>query len=240
MAAPPTFDPQESKGIYRLSIGSRCRARWGDRGDRPSARLSLASSVYPRRFLHARIPPGPIHRDPGHSRRGAVCRLLLSLPPRLRPPSQVGSSTSPASVLCLIGSLGFLLLLVTAALLLGSTSSLVACLHGAPSHALSCASEVSNRSASDTSLIGFWLAWIGGVGILLGLSLAGRRFASGMLSGGAVLYGLLLIVLVGPFVVLFVTLPGASYLTLVAPALAILATALAFGGASRAFHIRST
>ncbi|MGA7922744.1 MAG: hypothetical protein WCA77_02070 [Thermoplasmata archaeon] len=239
MAAPPTFDPQESKGIYRLSIG----AGVGLAG-------AIVAIVLPLVFLWlAAYTPGgfftlgsPLVQSIGILVIVGAVLFVVSFFLYRRGFAHLRKwdrRFTPASVLCLIGSLGFLLLLVTAALLLGSTSSLVACLHGAPSHALSCIRS-EQPLGEYTSLIGFWLAWIGGVGILLGLSLAGRRFASGMLSGGAVLYGLLLIVLVGPFVVLFVTLPGASYLTLVAPALAILAPALAFGGASRAFHIRST
>ena len=136
-----------------------------------------------------------------------------------------------ASVLCLLGSLGFLLLVVAAALLLGSTSSLIQCIHGQPSHALSCLKSSSPLGAY-TALAGFWLGWLGGVGIVAGLSLAGHRFARGSLYGGATFYALLLVVLVGPFLTLIYPVPGGEYLLLVAPALAILAPAFVLAGSN--------
>jgi len=137
-----------------------------------------------------------------------------------------------ASVLCLIGSIGFLLIVVLAAVVLGSPGSLSSCLHGAPSHALSCLRS-SQPIGAYSGLVGFALTWLGGIGIVLGLFLAGSRFARGALSGGAVLYLLLLLVLVGPFLALLVPIPGTQYVLLVAPLLAILAPALVLGGALR-------
>lgn len=137
-----------------------------------------------------------------------------------------------ASALCLVGSLGFLLLVVLAAYVLGSTDSLASCLQGAPSHALSCLR--SNQPVGAYSgLVGFWLGWLGGLGIVLGLFFASRRFVLGTLSGGAVLYLLLLLVLVGPFLGALVTLPGAQFLLLVAPFFAVAAPALVLAGARR-------
>ncbi len=134
-----------------------------------------------------------------------------------------------ASVLCLIGSLGFLLVVVAAAVLLGSTSSLVTCIHGQPSHALSCLKSGQPLGAY-TAVIGFWLGWLGGVGIVVGLSSAGRRFARGVLYGGAAFYALLLLVLVGPFLALVYVVPDQQYLLLVVPFLALIAPILTFAG----------
>jgi hypothetical protein len=138
-----------------------------------------------------------------------------------------------ASVLCIIGSIGFLLLLVTAAVVVGNASSLLACAHGQPSHALSCLKS-GEPFGAVTGTIGFLLGWIGGVGVLFGLSLAGSRFGVGALSGAAVFYGLLLVVLIVPFVNLLVTIPDTRYLILIAPVFAILAPALALAGSMRA------
>jgi hypothetical protein len=138
-----------------------------------------------------------------------------------------------ASILCLIGSLGFLLLVVAAAVLLGSTSSLVQCIHGAPSHALTCLKS-SQPIGAYTALVGFWLGWLGGIGIVIGLSSAGHRFARGTLYGGAALYALLLLVLIGPFLSLVYPVPGGEYLLLVAPVLALLAPALVLAGSRAA------
>jgi hypothetical protein len=137
-----------------------------------------------------------------------------------------------ASILCLIGSLGFLLVLVAVVIVLGSTSSLLSCMHGQPSHALSCLRSGQPLGAY-TGLVGFWLGWLGGVGLVLGISSAGRRFSRGVLYGSAGLYGLLLLALVGPFVGLFYPVPGSQYLFIVTPVLALLAPALAYAGTRR-------
>jgi hypothetical protein len=128
-----------------------------------------------------------------------------------------------ASILCLIGSLGFLLLLVAVVVILGSTNALVTCIGGHPSHALSCLRSGEPLGAY-TGLVGFWLGWIGGVGLVLGLASAGRRFSRGILYGSA---------LVGPFVGLIYPVPGAEYLLLLSPLLALLAPGLAYAGTRR-------
>jgi hypothetical protein len=137
-----------------------------------------------------------------------------------------------ASLLCLIGSLGFLLILVAVVVILGSSSSLVTCIHGQPSHALSCLRSGEPLGAY-TGLVGFWLGWLGGVGLVLGMASAGRRFARGALYGAAALYALLLLALVGPFLALVYPLPGAQYLLLLSPLLALLAPALTYAGTRR-------
>jgi hypothetical protein len=137
-----------------------------------------------------------------------------------------------ASILCLIGSLGFLLILVAVVIVLGTTNSLLTCVHGQPSHALSCLRSGQPLGAY-TGLLGFWLGWLGGVGLVLGLASAGRRFSRGVLYGSAALYAILLLALVGPFVGLIYPVPGAQYLLLLSPILALLAPALAYAGTRR-------
>jgi Protein of unknown function (DUF973) len=145
---------------------------------------------------------------------------------------KVDGRFAAASALCIIGSLGFLLLLVSAAVLLGSSSSLIQCLHDSPSGALACIRSGQPLGA-DTGLVGFWLGWLGGVGIVAGLSLAGRRYQDGAVSGGAALYAILLLVVIGPFLALLTPLPGIDYLLLVVPAFIVLAPGLVLGGARR-------
>jgi hypothetical protein len=137
-----------------------------------------------------------------------------------------------ASVLCIIGALGFLLLLVAAAVVVGDANSLLACAHGQPSHALSCLKSGQPLGAI-TGTVGFLLGWLGGIGIVLGLFLAGNRFHVGALGGAAVVYLVLLLILLVPFLALVVALPNLSALVLLAPILAILAPALALVGANR-------
>lgn len=139
----------------------------------------------------------------------------------------------PASILCIVGSIGFLLLLVAAAVVIGNASSLLACAHGKPSHALSCL-ESGQPLGAITGTIGFILGWFGGLGIVLGLFVAGNRFRAGSLTGSASLYAILLLILLVPFLGLIVTLPDLSYLVVIAPLLGILAPALALAGAGKA------
>jgi hypothetical protein len=137
-----------------------------------------------------------------------------------------------AAVLCLIGSIGFLLILIVAAVLLGSANTLVSCLKGQPGHAFSCLKS-NNPLGAYVALLGFWLAWVGALGVVTGLMLSASRYASSSLSGGGVLYILLLLVLVGPFVYLFAHFYGAQYLLLAAPVLALLAPAFVLAGTAR-------
>jgi hypothetical protein len=136
------------------------------------------------------------------------------------------------AVLCIVGSVGFLLILLMALLLFGTSSSLVQCLHGQPSHALSCF-RANQPLGAYTGLIGFGLGWIGGLGIVLGLVRAGSRFHAGGVTGGAALYGLLLLVLVGPLLRLLLVVPDIQYLALVAPVLAVMAPGVVYGAIRR-------
>jgi hypothetical protein len=134
-----------------------------------------------------------------------------------------------ASVLCLVGSVGFLLLLVAAVVVIGSSSSLLSCIHGHPSQSLSCLRSGQPLGAY-TGLLGFWLGWFGGVGIVLGLSAASSRFRTREIGWGAALYGVLLLILLGPFVALWIAFPGAAYLLGLVPILSILAPFFVFRG----------
>jgi hypothetical protein len=134
-----------------------------------------------------------------------------------------------ATALCLVGSLGFLLIFITVAVVVGNSSSLLACVHGQPSHALSCL-ESGQPLGAVTGLVGFFLGWIGGVGVMLGLLLVGGRFRAGALMGSGVVYGLLLVILILPFAGLLVMIPHVSYLVILAPIFAIVGPGLALQG----------
>jgi len=134
-----------------------------------------------------------------------------------------------ASILCLIGTLGFLLLLIAAAVVIGSTNSLLSCVSGHPSHALTCLRSGEPLGAY-TGLIGFWLGWLGGLGIVLGLSAGSSRFHNRRIGLGAALYALLLLILIGPFIALVVSFPGVEYILFLAPILSFLAPVFVFSG----------
>jgi hypothetical protein len=134
-----------------------------------------------------------------------------------------------ASGLCIVGSLGFLLIVVAALLLLGSAGSLATCVQKEPSHMLTCIRS-GQTLGTYTALAGFWLGWLGGLGLVLGITLAGGRFSRKALYGGASLYAVLLLVLLGPFVDLLRPIPFVGYLFVVAPILTIFAPAFVFAG----------
>lgn len=135
---------------------------------------------------------------------------------------KVDSRFTVASVLCLVGSIGFLLLLVAAVVIVGSATSLLSCVHGQPTRALTCLRS-GEPFGAYTGLVGFWLGWVGGVGIVLGLFATSSRFNARAVNYGAAFYVVLLLVLIGPFVSLVVSFPGVEYLLILAPVLALLA-----------------
>jgi hypothetical protein len=135
--------------------------------------------------------------------------------------------------LSLIGTLGVLFVLATSVIVLAYSDSIPTCLgpHGVPS--FSCL-QAHAPWAVTSGLIGFWLTWLGVVGIVTGLSLAGRRFRAALFSTGAALYAILLLVLVGPFLAALRPFPGSADLLLGASILAVLAPALVLAAASGA------
>jgi hypothetical protein len=134
-----------------------------------------------------------------------------------------------ASFLCILGTLGFLLLLVAAALLTSSASSVLQCIKGQPSHALSCL-QSDQPLGAYTGLTGFVLAWLGGLGIVYGLWLAGDRFDERPVTLGSVFYLLFLSVLISPLVALAVPLPGVAFVLVVVPILTVAAPAMVLLG----------
>jgi len=134
-----------------------------------------------------------------------------------------------ASILCLIGTVGFVLVLLAAIVLVGSASDVVTCAQGRPTQALSCLRSGSALGVW-AGIIGIALGWIGGIGIVLGLALAGRHFHHGTLGAGAALYGVLLLVVIAPLLALLRTTADLSLLFLAIPVLAVLAPGLVLLG----------
>lgn len=131
-----------------------------------------------------------------------------------------------ASGLCLVGSTGVVLLVVAAAAVLaGNTSGVLSCLRGSYGAAYGCIQNATPLGAY-AGVAGVWLAWVGSIGIVVGLFQAGSRYLSGLYTAAAVCYLLTLVALVGPLAGLFVSVPYTEYLLLLAPVLAILAPAL--------------
>jgi hypothetical protein len=140
-----------------------------------------------------------------------------------------------ASTLCLVGSLGLLLLVLGVLFASGSVSPLADCLSGAPGKALACyrANAPGDPWGAVLGVGGFLLAWVGSLGIVAGLAWEGRRIRSPALDAGAALYALTLLVLVGPFAALLTPIPGAGLVDYALPVLALLAPALVIAGTRR-------
>jgi NADH:ubiquinone oxidoreductase subunit 6 (subunit J) len=143
---------------------------------------------------------------------------------------KVDSRFTLASVLCLVGSIGFLLVLVAAIVIVGSSSDLLSCINGHPSQALSCLRS-GQPIGAYSGLVGFWLGWLGGVGIVLGLSASSSRFKTREIGWGAALYAILLLALIAPFVALVVVFPGVEFVLVLVPILSLLAPYFVFRGA---------
>lgn len=136
-------------------------------------------------------------------------------------------------LLASIGSVGLLLVVVAASLALGEQGALESCVRGAPTRALGCLDSLTPLGAY-TATLGFWLGWIGAVGVVLGLLMAGARYASGSLVLGAILYVAVLGVLLLPIAYPGAVAPEIRYLAAAAPVLGLLAPAAVYAGARAA------
>ncbi len=134
-----------------------------------------------------------------------------------------------ATVLCLVGSVGFLLLLVTATVLAGSSTAVAGCIHGQPTRSLSCL-ETNQPLGAYTAVLGFVFGWVGGIGIVVGLAFAGNRFDEPALRLGAFFYLGLLVLLIAPTLALMAPFDGVQFLLLIVPILAVVAPALVLAG----------
>ena len=137
-----------------------------------------------------------------------------------------------ASILCLVGTLGFVLVIVAAALTLYASGAVTECLQGSPTHIGTCLYSTV-APAAFAGGIGLGLIWLGDFGVVVGLLLAGRRFSDGSLYAAAVAYGALLVVLAGPLLVIYEPDSGLTYSLLAGPLLVLLAPALVASGSKR-------
>ncbi len=138
-----------------------------------------------------------------------------------------------ASVLCLVGTIGWLLLILPVGIALTSSTSLFDCVRAAPSHALVCLQAVAPL-ASYVGILAFWLVWLGQLGIVVGLAFTGRRFREPSLHVGTALYALLLLIFIAPFIGLMFANSVLAYAALAAIVLGLLAPAFVALGSGRA------
>jgi hypothetical protein len=140
-----------------------------------------------------------------------------------------------ASILCMVGTVGVLLVVLTIGSAFVSSSSMADCIQGSPTHALTCLDSAAPL-ASYSALLGFWLLWLGGLGVVVGIGLAGSRYHEVWFFAGATLYGFLLLGLVAPALGLLFPFTGLTYPILAAPVLALLAPALIYEGSEYALR----
>jgi hypothetical protein len=133
---------------------------------------------------------------------------------------KVNGDFTMASFLCLLGSLGFVLILVAAAVVTGSASNLLGCIQGNPAHALSCM-EANQPLGAYTAIVGFVLAWLGGLGIVLGLWVGGAHFDAPSLSLGAMVYLFFLFLLLVPLIEAAVPFEGGQFLLVAVPVMSV-------------------
>jgi hypothetical protein len=138
-----------------------------------------------------------------------------------------------ASALCIIGSVGLVLIVIAAALAFETSPTLAQCIRGTPSLTLTCLEAVQPLTAYSV-VVGFWLAWVGGLGIVVGLGMGGRRYRAVRLAAGSAAYAILLLVLIDPFVALLFPLGGWQYPLLTLPILALVAPLLVYLGCRQA------
>ncbi len=134
-----------------------------------------------------------------------------------------------ASAFCLVGSVGFVLLLAMGLSLLGSSDSVVGCLHGQPTRALRCFAAAEPLGAG-AGILGFVLGWVGGVGIVVGLWFVGARLGEPAVRAGALVYLALLAIVAAPFAVFATPFAGAQFLLLLVPVLTVAAPGLVLAG----------
>lgn len=143
-----------------------------------------------------------------------------------------------ASILCLVGSVGLLLIILAAGLALQSSPTLAQCIQGTPSLTMTCLQAVQPLTAYSV-VVGFWLAWFGALGIVVGLGMGARRYHGVRLGAGSAAYAVLLLVLIDPFIALLFPVGGWQYPLLTLPVLALAAPLLVYFGCRRVLEDRT-
>jgi hypothetical protein len=137
-----------------------------------------------------------------------------------------------ASILAWVGTVGVLLVVIAICIAFLSSGTMSGCIQAAPTNALACLSAAAPL-ASYSGVLGFWLVWLGGLGVVFGISLAGTRYRQPWFYGGAGVYSLLLLGLIAPALSLIFPIDPPGTLLLATPVLAALAPAAIFHGARR-------
>jgi hypothetical protein len=225
----------ESNGLRRISTGSAIGLAAGVIGLGLPITLILLPTLSPGTIYLT--GPELIETTAGLALVGAVLFAVSLLVFRLGFAALRGFDRRfwTASILCMIGTVGVILIVVPIALAASSSDAIARCIQGAPSRTLACVSSVAPL-ASYWAIAAFWLLWLGGLGIVVGITLAGRRYRQIWLYLGAALYAVLLLGLLAPLLGLLFPIGALTYPLLAAPFLVLLGAALIFQGSRRAMR----
>ncbi|MCI4368837.1 MAG: hypothetical protein L3K09_04665 [Thermoplasmata archaeon] len=138
-----------------------------------------------------------------------------------------------ASFLCMLGTIGVLLIVLPMALSFTTSDAMANCIQGSPTKALTCLRSAAPLAA-DATIAGVWLLWAGGLGVVVGISLASLRYRDPWLSAGAGAYAFLLLGLSAPILGFIFPIAGLVYPVLALPVLVLLAPALISHGSQHA------
>jgi hypothetical protein len=141
-----------------------------------------------------------------------------------------------ASALCLLGTVGVILIVLPMALAFTASDAMASCIQNAPTKALACLNAAAPLD-SVVALAGFWLIWLGGLGIVVGIGLISVRYRESYLGVGAGLYALLLLGILTPVLGLVFPLEGLVYSIFALPVLVLLAPVLISYGSHRSFGV---
>jgi hypothetical protein len=141
-----------------------------------------------------------------------------------------------ASALCMLGTVGLLLIVLPIAVALLSSDAMANCIQGAPTKASACLRSAAPL-ASYVAAAGFVLVWLGGLGIVVGLGLASVRYRQAWLTAGAALYALVVLGLIAPALALTTPVGGLAYAILALPLLVLIAPAVTSHGSHRAMAV---
>ena len=140
----------------------------------------------------------------------------------------------PVADVCLVGTVGAVVLVVVGAVVADGASSLTGCLGGHAAHALGCLRS-DDPTVGYLAIAGFWLLWAGMAAVAAGLILAGRHFGRRAMTAGGAVYAILAADVAVPFAAVLVPLSAATAYPLgAAPVLAVAAAGLVYVGARSA------
>ncbi|MCI4331077.1 MAG: hypothetical protein L3K19_04440 [Thermoplasmata archaeon] len=231
----PTPDPAESSGLHRIAIGATVGLAAGIVGLVTPVLLLLIAAYDPDWIrLSARQL---IQVTAVLAIAGALLFAISLLGYRYGFSSlrKVDRRFWLASVLCMLGSVGLLLIILPIAYALASSDTMASCIQGAPTRTPECLRSAAPL-ASYLAVAGFWLLWLGGLGVVVGLALASLRYRQAWLTAGAALYGVIVLGLVAPALSLLLPVGGLAYPLLALPVLVLAAPAVTSRGSHRAMR----